>query len=209
MLEYRFKTIEKWPQERTEVRQSSPFRALWGKTQRLLERELRHLEAENVVLQADCDDSQIRISDGMLRADAKLKSPGIILSFDSKYGPLSYPCDTFGHYQENVRAIALALEALRKVKRYGVGQRGEQYKGWGKLPDLRVAPRMTLSEAVDFIALHGAAEPAGIRDDPDALKRAYRATAKHLHPDAGGSVEEFSQLTEAKQIVEDVQAAER
>lgn len=42
-------------------------------------------------------------------------------------GHLSYPCDTFTTLQDNLRVIALALEALRMVDRYGVTRRGEQY----------------------------------------------------------------------------------
>jgi hypothetical protein len=37
-------------------------------------------------------------------------------------------------WQHNVRAIALGLEALRKVDRYGITRRGEQYAGWKALP---------------------------------------------------------------------------
>lgn len=47
---------------------------------------------------------------------------------------LSYPCDSCDNWQHNVRSIALALQALRAVDRYGVTRRAEQYRGWGKLP---------------------------------------------------------------------------
>lgn len=33
-------------------------------------------------------------------------------------------------WQINLRAIALGLEALRKLDRYGITSRGEQYTGW-------------------------------------------------------------------------------
>src|SRR5579863_10251967 len=56
----------------------------------------------------------------MLYAGAKLRTQGIILTFNSKHGPLSYPCDKYSNWQANLRAIALSLEALRAVDRYGV-----------------------------------------------------------------------------------------
>ncbi len=202
MLEYTFKPIEQWPGERTKRRQRARFNTQWGKTQQLLGAELRHLAAKNVVIQADCDDSQIRIRDGMLRADARLNSPGVILTFDSKHGPLSYPCDTYTHYQDNVRAIALALEALRKVDRYGVTKRAEQYKGWKKLPDPNSSTAMSLDAAVSMLSAHSSIAPDSIRYSADGLKAAYRQAARKLHPDGGGNHTQFAQLGEAKRIVE-------
>lgn len=199
-MEYRFKPLDRWPGERTKVRQSARFKSLWGKTQKLLAAELQHLDAKNVIIQADCDESQIRIRDGMLKAGARLNSPGVIISFESKYGPLSYPCDTFGHYQENVRAIALALEALRKVKRYGVGQRGEQYRGWKGLPDPNA---MSYEEAIRIIADNGDATPESVMECPVERRAAYRRAAKKLHPDGSeGDAAEFARLGEAKRIVD-------
>lgn len=75
-------------------RRRAPFKADYSGTQRLLDRELRMLRAQNVVIQLDCDESQIR-RDGMPKADARLRSPAVIVSFESKYGPLSYPADAF------------------------------------------------------------------------------------------------------------------
>ncbi len=200
MIKYTVKPIKKWPGERTAERKSAPFRSLWGQTQTLLARELRQLEATNIVMQADCDDSQIRISDGMLRADARLRSPGVILTFDSKFGTLSYPCDSYRYYQDNIRAIALALEALRKVDRYGVTKRAEQYTGWKALP----APDsngMEIDAAVQFLSLHGEADEVLIRTDPEVFRNAYKRAARKLHPDAGGDPAEFSKLQKAKAAI--------
>ena len=53
-----------------------------------------------------------------------------MVAFESKHGPLKYATDVFDHWHANLRAIALGLEALRKVERYGITQRGEQYTGF-------------------------------------------------------------------------------
>lgn len=72
-----------------------------------------------------------RVTDGMPRADAKPEHPGIIVNIEPRNKPpMSFPCDTFTHWHDNLRAIALTLEALRKVDRYGVTQTGQQYRGW-------------------------------------------------------------------------------
>lgn len=137
-MHWQIESMDRWPYPSTAQRKSSPFRSKWGDTLTLLERELNHLGvAGAVALRVVTSDQNVR-RDGMLYAKAKVDHPGVILAFQSKHGPLSYPCDTYiGRYYEdpadwqtNVRAIALALEALRTVDRYGVTRRGEQYTGW-------------------------------------------------------------------------------
>lgn len=170
----------------------TPFRATWSDTLDLLDRELSHLAATNVVLEVDvANEGQIRL-DGMLRAGAKVTSPAVRLAFDSKHGPLTYATDRYvGRYsgrpadwQENVRAIALALEALRRVDRYGVTKRGEQYAGWKQLPSGSgvAATQMTTADALDF--LYGLA-PEHRRhnaNNADLVRMARAAT----HPDRNG-----------------------
>ena len=144
--------IQQWPGEHSRSRQHAPFRASWSDTLELLRRELRMLGAKGVVLQVAMAERDFRI-DGYPRANAKAEHPGVVLSFDSKYGALSYPCDSYWDWQDNVRAIALAMEALRKVDRYGVTKRGEQYTGWKALPAGRgdAASGMTATDAAAIL----------------------------------------------------------
>jgi len=128
-----FRPIDVWPGEQTGWRRRAPFGAAWLTTIHLLERELTQLEATNVVFQVALYEGQLRI-DGKPKASARASHPGVVLAFDSKYGPLKYAVDTFDSFPDNVRAIALAMEALRKVDRYGVTKRGEQYTGWRAIP---------------------------------------------------------------------------
>jgi hypothetical protein len=44
-------------------------------------------------------------------------------------------------WQDNLRAVALGLEALRRVERYGIAQRGEQYAGWRRADPRRCRAR--------------------------------------------------------------------
>src|SRR3954471_12983319 len=58
--------------------------------------------------------------DGMLRADAR-PGPAVIVSFIDRDGQRqAYPCDTFAWWQDNLYAIAIVLEDLRRAERYGV-----------------------------------------------------------------------------------------
>jgi hypothetical protein len=126
-----------WPTgQRTLVdeRRNSPFKASAEASWDLLEVELYRLAAvEPVVLEAGYQLHEIR-QDGRPRAGARPVDPAVIVSFDSRLGPLRYGCDTFWQHNANLRAIALTLEHLRAVDRYGVTKRGEQYQGWAALP---------------------------------------------------------------------------
>lgn len=120
--------IGAWPGAFTKRRTPSRFTADLKSTMKILTKEQNALEAKNVRIQIAVPASQFRL-DGMPYATAKPEHPGLILTMDTKHGPLSYPCDTFTTWQENLRAIALSLEALRRADEYGVTKHGEQYRG--------------------------------------------------------------------------------
>lgn len=181
-MDVRFRPIgSEWPGRRNPEPRYSPFKASFRRTMETLERELNMLQAKNVVIQIDLRESQIRL-DGWPKSGASNPAfPGVILAFDSKFGPLKYSTDEFHHWEDNLRGIALALEALRKVDRYGVSRRGEQYAGWKALgagaPDDDL-----LQRGRELIAEYGGAT----------------AALKATHPDAGGDEEDFKAVDAAR-----------
>lgn len=207
-LDIRFVSLERWPGVPTKpyARQRSRFATNWSKTIDLLERELEHLKAKDVVIQADCDRDQIRL-DGHFRANAKLRGPGVVLSFESKHGPLSYPCDTFLDWQDNVRAIALALEALRTVDRYGVTKNAEQYRGWAALPAPQDSSRFaSAQQAAEWLASYTNAKvglaPSSIFTMRNEYEMARKAAAAQAHPDRrGGDCTEWNRLNAAVEVL--------
>lgn len=186
--EFRPLDLADWPGTPTYGRKSAPFRTTWPRTLDLLEAELRHLGATNIVIRAAFESRDIR-NDGWPRADARKPSfPGVIISFESKVGPLQYATDVYGDanwrdlpgWQANVRAVALSLEALRAVDRHGVTGRGEQYVGFGALPAASMAleARMTEFEACQVLGLdHGTF-------DRDQVTSAFRSKARDASEDA-------------------------
>lgn len=173
------------------------FKAGWTSTLEILDRELCHLGAEAVILEADFTESDIRL-DGMPRANARNPiHPGIRIAFDSAHGPLIYATDAYEWWQHNVRAIALGLEALRAVDRYGITHRGEQYTGWKAIT---AAPTMTRAQAL--LAL---AELAGIDTGPpaaaDDIDAARRKALRRCHPDAGGTRADWDRLTDVLRVL--------
>lgn len=162
------------------------FSASWSSTVDVLDRELHHLGAKNIVLQIDVSERDIR-RDGWIRADARPATPAVRLIFDSRHGELGYSSDRQDTWQGNVRAIALGLEALRKVDRYGIGQ-GSQYRGYRELTTgapTKLEACATLARAAwpnepDEYQRQWAPK---IATDPTIAKATYREARARSHPD--------------------------
>lgn len=135
-----YRPLPVWPHPTTTSRPYCRFKASHSKTVALLAREVEALQEPRwgrpdvvVTLGVGLADRDLRL-DGQPRANARAYShPGVELSFDSKHGRLTYATDEFDDWQDNLRAIALSLEALRAVDRYGVSKRGQQYTGYALL----------------------------------------------------------------------------
>ncbi|WP_409647875.1 hypothetical protein [Microcella sp.] len=162
----------------------------------MLEREIRELGGRDARMQIAIPPEQFRL-DGYPRATAKPEHSGVILTLQSKHGPLSYPCDTFTTWQDNLRAIALALEALRKVDRYGVTKRGEQYRGFLALEATAARPFHDVDSAAKYLR-----DIAGDPSNPHIDLRTIARRAQALtHPDRGGDANRFQLVTEAIELL--------
>ncbi len=182
MTRLEIQPIGNWTDPVTKGRASQyRFRATWTDTLDLLIGEAEQLGATLVVLQVDCAPGDIR-RDGMLYAKARVGFPGVRVSFDSRHGPLTYATDAYETWQANVRALALALQALRAVDRYGVTRRGQQYTGWLAI---EARPDQALAEAVALLdsyggerrALHATHPDTASAFDPEKFDAVQRARA--------------------------------
>jgi hypothetical protein len=200
-VRYEIRPLGTWTDPVTAPRKSSGcFRAGWQATLDLLCREVQALDGDLVVLQIDVTEAELR-RDGMLRVGAKVDFPGVRASFSSRHGPLSYATDVYestyysamSGWQANIRAIALALEALRAVDRYGVSATGQQYRGWQAI---EAGPGARF-EAAKLLALAGCGTPAEVLYDPQRRATAFREACRKYHPDRGGDSDFFRRLVEA------------
>ncbi|HEU4752941.1 MAG TPA: molecular chaperone DnaJ [Armatimonadota bacterium] len=204
MIQAVFRPLTEWPGGRlTPVcyRRAAQFRATYASTLDLLERELGYLSARDIVIQIAVDVREIR-NDGWPRASARPSHPGVALSFVSRGKPLQVYTDRFTTWEDNLRGIALTLEKLRAIERYGCTQEGRQYTGWAQLPPGEgyqppAEPGMTREMAAAFLAQHSGLTVGAILADPEVVTIAYQRAAKRLHPDAGGSGEQFLRLRRA------------
>jgi hypothetical protein len=224
--------IGPWQGKATPDPEPARFTADWDDTLELLGREVAWLaptprhDAE-VVLEIAAAGQDLRL-DGQLRKNAAITAHGVVVSFESVHGPMRYQCDRFrtGHWtgsgsnakrtpgwQANVRAIALGLEALRKIDRYGIAGSGEQYRGWAQLGAGRPmgAPdeAMTVEQAARYISVGVSAGEAGTWVGPTGVitgwqregARWFKVCAKVLHPDLGGDPAAYRRLVAARDLL--------
>lgn len=202
-----------WPGSLTpsHQRQRSPFSAPLRSTLGSLRVELRALECHRPVLEVAIPASQFRI-DGRPYARAQADHPGVVLSLPkTTVGPLRYATDRYLTWQDNLRAIALGLEALRKVDRYGITRRGEQYAGFKALPSgatpMPAGPdAMTVDEAARVLARAGNLLSEGAAQtvlDPVTRSIVWRDAVKRHHPDVGGDRASWDRLEQAKRVLDE------
>lgn len=157
-----------------------------------LETELGHLRATNILIDGYFQFSDIR-NDGWPKSLARPSQPGIVLSFDTKRGRYSMPCDRYNHWEANMRAIALTLEHLRTIERYGVTtDKQEQYNGWLKLPGAS-AQNEALEHAKTLcqFADQDASLAEQVLKDQEVFTSTWRKAAQRTHPDSGGNALNF------------------
>lgn len=188
-----------WPMDFTTPRKASPFKASHRDTLALLSKELRLVDPDDryyppSVLQLALRERDFRVTDGMPRADSRPEHPGVILNIEPRNRPaLSFPCDTYMHWHDNLRAVALTLEALRRIERYGATQTGQQYRGWQAIEakasvDVIGAACSTLARiAWPNERTENRQEWAPkIATDPEIGRNTIRRARANAHPDRNG-----------------------
>lgn len=214
-----YRPIKVWPpgwrERKSWDRKVGQFRSSLDQTLRLLYDETRMLKVRRngLVLQVSAPDRAFR-KDETLRADAVVDHPGLILTVDSQvHGSLVYATDRFSDWQDNLRAIALGMEALRAVDRYGISDQGQQYAGYRAIGSgIAMGPatmspeqaaRLLSEEAIESpLSGRPVATPDEVLEDPGMRAMAYKVAARRHHPDNGGDPARFDAVTKAREILE-------
>jgi hypothetical protein len=204
MIDCRFKPIEKWPGKPTAswARKAGSFKAGWQNTLDLLERELNHLKAKDISIEGYFFSNEIR-NDGWPKSSARPTQPGVVLSFSTKKGRMTVPCDRYTGWESNLRAIALTLEHLRAVERYGVTtDEQEQYTGWLKLPAASAINEKTelAKILIQFANVEGNPQfyPSKVTAQQNLFDSVWREAVRRTHPDTGGRSVDFRKVIDAR-----------
>lgn len=144
--------------------------------------------------------------DGLPKASASAngKDPGVAVYWAvRKRGravPYVMPCDTYDSIADNLHAIALSVEAMRGLDRWGAVKLEQAFAGFAALP-----PGSTPTpQQPPWREVLGGAWPDDL-DDEDLLalaKSRHRKAMLGAHPDKGGGVELATRLNLALQEAE-------
>jgi len=197
----RLRPLLHWPGQFPTEHVRSPFSTTLTNTLAELDLELRHLgdgrRPAPSVLELALREDDFRV-DGLPRSNARTQHPGVILHIESCVGPLSNPAANFTTWQDNLRAITLGLNGLRRLERYGITPGSEQYQGWKQLPaagtgsatrDARSAERFLR----DLVQLAEA-----------PVAKVYRAARAKTHPDRSDDTAESRRLWDAVEAAGEV-----
>lgn len=131
--------------------------------------------------------------DGLPRMDMpEPTDPGVAAYWVEGHGDKAknrvIACDHWRKVRDNMRAVGLAVEALRALKRSGATQVAE--RAFTGLTALAAA-----NPGRDWRAVLGF---NGGKPTTEAINAAYRALALKRHPDHGGTAAELAELIEAR-----------
>jgi hypothetical protein len=163
-----------WPRKESYQRMSSRYEVDFATARDHLANELRLARARDVVVSTNVPTRR----DGLPYANMPQPvDPGVAVYWTAigkggKTEPRVIACDVWRTVRENLRAVGLAVEAIRSLERTGATEILERaYAGFARLP-----------ASSDHWAVLGL-----LRGTPrDAIDARYRSLARAHHPDRGG-----------------------
>lgn len=174
-----------WPTgfPRTKWRESpSRWKTNLNEALKFLRSQLNLFGGTDLVLSSNCSLGSENHSD-----------PGVCAYFRYNGKTMAIPCDRWDKVAHNVKAIAMTIEAIRGMERWGAKAMIEaMFTGFVALPEMN-------SESVWQVLGLERHDPAIITEQ-DVLD-AYHELAKAKHPDKpGGSTADFVELCKAKDL---------
>lgn len=176
-----------YPRTPAEERHRARYQVTADKAMVDLLRELRLLGATNVVVSSNVP---TRKRDKMMLTSAANRNyddPGVAVYFTWKGEQKVIPCDCWLAVKDNLRAIGMAVAALRDLERCGAGEiQKRAFVGFRALPP-------PLSRRSSWWEVLGVSQDATL----DEVRAAHRKLAQTHHPDVGGSLENMQALNQA------------
>ncbi len=126
--------------------------------------------------------------DGFLYASTrKIDDNGVAVYFSLKGESRVLACDKWLKLQENLHALTLTIAALRGLDRWGASDMiSRAFAGFKALPERGTGEAWYEILGVDWFAT------------ADEINKAFKAKSLKVHPDHGGSIEEFNVVVEAR-----------
>jgi hypothetical protein len=151
-------------------------------------RELDLLGARNVLISSDL---QTR-ADGLPRASQRQPDdPGVAVYFTLDGEQQCIPCDKWDNVEQNLRAVALTIEALRGLDRWGAKEMVRAaFRGFKALPESVIVTPYTARPWHEVLEVSPTASP-------EVIRAAWKQQLLKHHPDRGGEQAAFEEVQRA------------
>lgn len=162
-----------WPRTEKARREGAKFKSSLASALNKLRFEIEHLGGKGLILSSNCT-----------LGDDRPQDPGVVAYFNFDGTDLAIPCDRWNRVEHNVQAIALTVEAMRGMERWGAKNMIKaMFTGFKQL----AAPGSHWSRVLD----------CDVNASPDEIRSIYRELAKKHHPDVGGSPTVMAEINRA------------
>lgn len=173
-----------WPQDwpRTRSPQTSRFDATFAATRDNLFKQISMLGGTHVVLSTNV---ALRRDGLPLAGQRQPDDRGVAVYFLRRGKQMVFACDRWNKVEDNMRAIEKTIDAVRGIERWGASEMMERaFSAFEALPP----PSRSCWDVL------------GIRKgaSSEAIDAAYRAKARVMHPDVGGSQAAMTELNRAR-----------
>lgn len=184
-----------WPQGWP--RTKNPERARFGDhthhyASRMVLDELERLGAIKVVINSNM---QVRLDGAFRSGQRDPDDKGVVVYFMLNGNEQCFPCDRWDKVNHNLWAIYKSVQALRGLERWGAKSMVDAaFRGFEALPE--------------SVQVHGVAYFSDCVSYERGRER-YKRLLKELHPDIGGSSDDFVQMQEQWEVFKKQQEERR
>lgn len=150
-------------------------------------RELKLMKATNIIINSNMQYRQ----DGMpYTRQNTIHDTGVAVYFSLNGDEQCIPCDKWIRLEDNLRAIAKTINAMRGIERWGAKEMvNAAFRGFKALPESIITAPPHRDWWIVLVVDPNA--------DAPTVKQAYRQAQALTHPDAGGSMAAFQEVQAA------------
>lgn len=164
-----------WPRTVSYSRERGRFSCTLAAALSNLQKQVELMGGKGLVLSSNCT-----------LGDLKPKESGVVAYFTHDGLNIAIPCDRWQTVEANVQAIALTIQAMRGMERWGAKHMIKaMFTGFKALPESTGKRK--------WCAVFG----CGPNDSVDDVLSRFRKLAFENHPDRGGSHEGMTELNNA------------
>lgn len=167
-------------------RTSHPARSKFGArsvegSRQILLKQLRLLGGKDLILSTNI---KLRLDGAPYSNQTPPVDKGVSVYFKWKGNQMCFACDRWDRIEDNIYAVAMTIDALRGIERWGSGDMVQQaFTGFVALP----APE----RPEDVLGVRAGATQ-------DEIEAAFRKKLFSAHPDHGGSNDAMQRLQDAR-----------